>query len=123
MAATALATAVLVATPASAANAKWSGEVDSGGKLKYFSTQRTTSNKVMIYVGQAPYGGVGVQLINCHDLGVVGSEKTINKSKSKSWDDLGRKCFRTAMKRAVPKDTNGILPGSGVTDLSGSIDW
>ncbi|MFJ5936649.1 hypothetical protein AB9128_03635 [Streptomyces cinereoruber] len=121
--ATAAATAVLMATPASAAYATWSGEVDSGGKMKYFSTQRTTSGDVSVYVGNGPAGGVGVTLINCHDLGTAGGEKTIHEKKSGAWSSLGRKCFRLAMKRNWSADTNGILPGNGVTDVSGSITY
>lgn len=121
--AAACAVAIALASPASAAADNWSGEVDSGGKLKYFSTQRVTSGTVSVYVRNGPVGGVGVQLIGCADLQVVGGEKRIYEGRSNKWESLGRKCFRMGMKRWLTADTNGILPGNGVTDVSGSVTY
>lgn len=122
-----LAAALAVGGTASAyaATAGYSGQVDSGGAIKYFENQRTSTLVVSNHL-TAGNGGVTQGLYSCTNFspipGVADLNFTAGQTRSYS-SSSQNKCFRIKMSRTNPADTNGILPGSGVTDVSGTITY
>jgi len=105
-----------------AASAGYSGEVSSGGTIKYFENQRTSTQLVSNYLASGN-GGVTQGLYSCSSFAGIGvGDLNFVPGQSKTYGEASRnKCFRIKMSRTNPADTNGALPGSGVTSVSGTI--
>lgn len=106
------------------ASESWSGTVDSGGAAKTFATKRTSTQNVVISQATGG-GGLTINLVRCDNASTFGSAvKTSVTSGSKSFGATSKnQCFRLKMARTNPADTNGALPGWGVTNVLGSITW
>lgn len=127
LAAAVLAAALTVGGTASAyaATAGYSGQVDSGGTIKYFENQRTSTLVVSNYLA-AGDGGVTQGLYSCTSFSSIAGVSDLNftAGQTKSYSSSSQnKCFRIKMSRTNPADTNGVLPGNGVTDVSGTITY
>ena len=112
---------LLASNPAYAAFAYWEGDVDSGGLAKVFDTQRTATQHVFITVNKT--ADAGITLVACTNLAVVSGEWHIPVGDTEEFGATANKCFRQEIRRWVPKDTNGVLPGNGVTTEKGQITW
>jgi hypothetical protein len=116
---------LLAANPANAAQAFWEGTVDSGGLAKIFSTERvSTTGAVQNTVNKT--ADAGIALIACDNLQVVSGEWYMPLGVQRNFGGPGLRgnvCFRQQIRRWVAKDTNGSLPGNGVTTMKGSIYW
>lgn len=118
--------ALLTSGTALAAQGTFSGTVDSGGAIKYFSTQRTPTQQVQIRMSAVDASGkIGVRLYNCNNLAFQGGETVHSanntwKNQAYAGNDV---CFRSSARRTNPKDTNGWLPGNGTTSFTGQIRW
>lgn len=107
-----------------AATAGYSGDVDSGGAIKYFTNARTSSVAVSNYLSTGS-GGVTQGLYSCtsfSSIGVTDLSFTVGQSKTYNSASKGV-CFRVKMSRTNPADTNGVLPGNGITSVSGTITY
>ena len=120
-----LTAAALVAVPAPGAEAaldNWSGKVSSGGSFEHFSKARSSTMEVWVAVTSVP---AKVQLITCDsrksNIGVTRHIQTHKAAGMGAGTKNQRFCM--ALARSVPADTNGILPGSGQTLLSGRIEY
>jgi uncharacterized protein YdaL len=120
---TALASAALLlaATPANAAVGDWNGDVSSDGAVTLFNTQRTASQQVENAVWKT--ADAGIALIACDNLSVVSGEWHMKPGEYYTFGATTNRCFRQQIRRWYPQDTNGILPGWGVTSLNGTIKW
>lgn len=112
---------LLTAVPSSAAQANWNGTVDSGGLAKVFDTQRTASAQVKNTVNGT--SEAGITLVACTNLNVVSGEWRMPLGTQRTFGATAGRCFRQQIRRWTAKDTNGPLPGNGVTDLNGVIIW
>jgi hypothetical protein len=113
---------LLAATPANAAVTFWEGTVDSGGLAKVFETERVATGNVQNTVHKT--AEAGITLVACDNLAVVSSEWHMPLGVQRDFGGFRpNKCFRQQIRRWAPKDTNGLLPGNGVTTLKGTIYW
>ncbi|MCR6492003.1 hypothetical protein [Cellulomonas sp. P24] len=118
-----VATATFAGGTAFAATASWSGTVDSGGTTKVFDTQRTSSQLVQEKATTAP-GDVGIALVGCTNITTISADQRHTAGGSyKTYSNSANKCFRHQIHRWNGADTNGWLPGNGVTDIAGSVVW
>jgi hypothetical protein len=105
---------------ASAAKDNWSGTVDSGGAIKYFQTKRTSTQRVRNTNTTSVTLGLG--LIGCNNITTIAGDTQVSPNGSVLWgDNTANVCFRQAIHRWYAADTNGWLPGNGVTDVTGII--
>lgn len=116
--------AVAGSTTAYAAQAGYSGQVDSGGAIKYFTNQRTSTQAVSNKLTQGN-GGVTQGLYQCTNFssfpGISDRNFTAGGATLSYGSTSSGLCFRIKMSRTNPADTNGILPGAGTTDVAGTL--
>ena len=112
---------LLASNPAYAGSANWEGDVDSGGLAKIFSTQRTATGHVFNTVNST--ANAGITLVACENLQVVSGEWYMPLGVQREFGATANKCFRQEIRRWTALDTNGLLPGWGVTTEKGSITW
>lgn len=105
-----------------AASAGYSGEVSSGGTIKYFLNERHSTQLVSNYLATGN-GGVTQGLYSCSSYSGIGvADKNFVAGGSGTYNEKSRNtCFRVKMSRTNPADTNGALPGTGITTVSGTI--
>lgn len=108
-----------------AATAGYQSQIDSGGTIKYFENQRTSTQAVKNYLKSGD-GGVTQGLYSCSSFSAIPNvgDLSFTAGQTKTYASASANtCFRIKMSRTNPADTNGILPGSGVTDVSGTITY
>ncbi|HSK24957.1 MAG TPA: hypothetical protein VK906_17360 [Egicoccus sp.] len=122
-----VAMATLFGSAASAAEGDLNGTIDSGGKIKYFETQRVPTQQVRIKLVRAGDAKIRYRLYNCANFNFnanEGPEHTSNEANFVNQPYAGNQiCFRVSARRTNPANTNGPLPGSGTTTFEGRIQW
>lgn len=103
------------------------GTIDSGGAIKYFSTQRVPTQQVRMKLVSAGDAKIRFRLYNCADLAfnaAEGPEHVSNEANFTNQPYAGNQiCFRVSARRTNPADTNGWLFGNGTTTFTGRIQW
>lgn len=118
-----VAASMVVGTAAFGASSGYDSQVDSGGTIKYFSNQRTSSTNVSNKYTQGG-GGQTLGLVSCTDYGVVvANDLNFKLNVSRTFPSSSGKCFRVRMTRTTPADTNGALPGNGLTTYVGTLTY